>query len=524
MNLRGGVMGLAISLLRRGLVIAAVAVLAACGGGDPIGSGSNGSIRGTVTDNTGAAVPNAAVELSGNGQPARSTTSGADGVYTFANLPTGTYTLAVTPPTAFVTGATGTTSVTVAAGAQANAAAFVLDRVNANGSIRGTVRDASGVSVANAAIALTGNGQAARTANSGADGVYTFAGVPAGTYTLTVTAPAGFTISLVEGTVFVAVAGGAQANASPFVLNRVPVDPCPLARPDYGGSATAADRALFTYDANAPLNLQKTVEISNSVFELSAISYTSPAGGLVTGIMTEPVGRTGLRPGLIIMHPSGSATIPGAGARMEVGNAQMYAFYGAVVIAIDAPYARRGGVFTPLFTGQDRAEQIQLMQDLQRAVDVLRARPDVDPERIGFIGYSYGGMIAAHFAGIETRLKAAVVAAGYGGWVTHYTTPWGLSVLGNLPCTTRNAWLQAMTPIEAIRFIPDASPTELLFQIARFDNAVLLEDAQALYNAASNPKEVGMYDTDHGFNARALYDRHLWLHQKIGVDAPPPFQ
>jgi hypothetical protein len=56
-----------------------------------------------------------------------------------------------------------------------------------------------------------------------------------------------------------------------------------------------------------------------------------------------------------------------------------------------------------------------------------------------------------------------------------------------------------------------------------FAMAVQLQDAEALYNAASNPKEVMMYDTDHGFNARALYDRHHWLHQQIGVDAPPPF-
>ena len=116
------------------LFAAAVVMLAACGGGgDPASAlNSNGSIRGTVTDNTGATVANAAVALTGNGQAARTTNSGADGVYTFANVPAGTYTLAVTPPAGFTIGAAGTASVTVASGAQANASAFVLNRVPAD--------------------------------------------------------------------------------------------------------------------------------------------------------------------------------------------------------------------------------------------------------------------------------------------------------------------------------------------------------------------------------------------------------
>src|SRR5688500_10579021 len=114
--------------VRRALGVAAVVILAACGGSDPIGTTSHGSIRGTVTDNTGATVANATVALTGSGQAARTTTSGADGVYTFADLPPGPYTLAITPPSGFAIGAVGTASVTVASGAQANASAFVLNR------------------------------------------------------------------------------------------------------------------------------------------------------------------------------------------------------------------------------------------------------------------------------------------------------------------------------------------------------------------------------------------------------------
>ena len=63
-----------------------------------------------------------------------------------------------------------------------------------------------------------------------------------------------------------------------------------------------------------------------------------------------------------------------------VGIGLDHAARGAVVLAIDAPFARRGGdpfVFSP----RDSLEQVQLIKDLQRAVDVLLARSDVDSAR-----------------------------------------------------------------------------------------------------------------------------------------------
>jgi uncharacterized protein len=298
-----------------------------------------------------------------------------------------------------------------------------------------------------------------------------------------------------------------------------PPDTCVAARPDFGGVATEADRNLFAYDANAPLDLTRTVESTTNGVEVSSISYGSPDGGWVPGILVEPVGRSGLRPGIVIMHPSGMD------AKGMMPYATMLAQHGAVVIAIDAPYWRRGGTSLPSFTAADRAEQIQLIKDLQRAVDVLLARGNVDPARIGFEGYSYGGIIGAQFVGIERRLKAAVLAAAHGGQVTGATTPANLTYLaGQLSCAIRNAWFRAMTPIEPIRFVPHAPPTALLFQIGRFDTAVLPVDAQALYDAASGPKEVRYYDTGHGLNPQALADRHAWLHQQLGIDPLQPAQ
>ena len=57
-----------------------------------------------------------------------------------------------------------------------------------------------------------------------------------------------------------------------------------------------------------------------------------------------------------------------------------------------------------------------LLQGDRASVDYLLTRDEVDPQRIGCIGLSIGGFRSAHLAGLDPRIKAAVVA----GWMTTY--------------------------------------------------------------------------------------------------------
>jgi hypothetical protein len=63
-----------------------------------------------------------------------------------------------------------------------------------------------------------------------------------------------------------------------------------------------------------------------------------------------------------------------------------FASRGAVVLLIDAPFAwRTGDLAQPMnYTECDRSEQIQLIIDLRRGIDLLLSRPDVDPERLAY--------------------------------------------------------------------------------------------------------------------------------------------
>ena len=114
--------------LSAAFAIATVVSLTACGSdGDPAGATSNGSIRGRVANDVGVSVANAVVTLSGNAQTTRTTNSGTDGVFTFADLRPGTYALSIAAPAGLSVDAASTASVNVISGAEVFAS-IILNR------------------------------------------------------------------------------------------------------------------------------------------------------------------------------------------------------------------------------------------------------------------------------------------------------------------------------------------------------------------------------------------------------------
>jgi dienelactone hydrolase len=60
----------------------------------------------------------------------------------------------------------------------------------------------------------------------------------------------------------------------------------------------------------------------------------------------------------------------------------------------------------------------QGIEDVRRTVDVLASRPEVDPKRIGVMGVSMGGILAATAAGEEPRISKAVLILAGGDLMT----------------------------------------------------------------------------------------------------------
>jgi hypothetical protein len=134
-------------------------------------SATVGTISGTVTNTSGAALSGASVAYSGG-----STTTGANGSYTLANVPTGSVSVTVS--------ATGYQSSTQSVPVTANTTTTQNFTLSATvGTISGTVTNTSGAAISGATVAYSGG-----STTTGTNGSYTLANVPVGSVSVTVTA------------------------------------------------------------------------------------------------------------------------------------------------------------------------------------------------------------------------------------------------------------------------------------------------------------------------------------------------
>ena len=151
--------------------------------------------------------------------------------------------------------------------------------------------------------------------------------------------------------------------------------------------------------------------------------------------------------------------------------------------------------------------------------DWLVARPDVDPDRIGFFGVSLGGYYAARAAAYEPRLRASAMLCG----PYRFDLDWE-----DLPELTRAAFQQrsgATSPNEARRLaatltLEEAAPAitnPLLVVHGRRDRLIPAHHAERLVTEAPGA-ELCMYDdgnhgiTNHPFESRSLISDWLAGH------------
>jgi len=273
----------------------------------------------------------------------------------------------------------------------------------------------------------------------------------------------------------------------------------------------------FAYDRSLSLDLRDSLAKIQDGVEIHAISFASPRGGRATGLMFVPQHRApGIKlPGVVMQHG-----MPGKAEYVSWVSANI-AYHGAVVVALDAPFARRGG--DPVqFTAQDSVEQVQLIVALQRAFDLLSDRSDVDAKRLAFVGRSYGAAMGGLLAAVEHRPRTYVLIVGDGGLVTHYSAAGHSAQLDSLPTDRRERWLASMRPIEPIQFIGCSTGASFFFEAARRDEAVPTKDAVAYQGAAPNPKVVRWYDLGHNLGWPALIDELDWLHRTLGTAPAGP--
>ncbi|MBI1895847.1 MAG: acetylxylan esterase, partial [Acidobacteria bacterium] len=224
-------------------------------------------------------------------------------------------------------------------------------------------------------------------------------------------------------------------------------------------AAPAAPRdwlRLYDYDPKAPLEVVTNGIEQRPGAAVHDISYASPKGGRITAYLVVPQGK-GPFAGMLFMHGgngSRSSLLPGA---------LLYAKAGAVCLLIDSPLngarSKPGERLVDLTKPeQTRDAMIQTIIDLRRGIDLLLARADVDPARLGYIGASYGGIIGGVLAGVEKRIKAYALLVGGGSFADFIRASEHPNAVRTRQALTpeqlrRN--LEILEPLAAIHYIGD---------------------------------------------------------------------
>ena len=138
---------------------------------------------------------------------------------------------------------------------------------------------------------------------------------------------------------------------------------------------------------------------------------------------------------------------------------------------------------------RNRDAMIQTAIDLMRATDYLESRDDIDMERIGFTGYSMGGMVGTFFCAHEPRVRA--VALGItGGDFSKFK-----SLGGDEEATDQ--FRKATRIVDPIHCASMISPRPLLMINGSRDEIIPKPATEALFAAARDPKRIIWYDCGH---------------------------
>lgn len=248
---------------------------------------------------------------------------------------------------------------------------------------------------------------------------------------------------------------------------------------------------FFRYDRTAPLEPETRVVSEADGVRTTHFVISSTHGQRVPGLIWAPLNAGGPLPSVLLQH--------GAGSRKEDDYIRLpalrWAKEGTVCVAIDAndhgerAHGQRDpqAIWTLPWTRRDHA--VQMCVDLQRTVDYLETREDVDLSRLGYVAFSMGTITGVPFVALDRRVKAAAFAIG-GARLNEFRAP--------PPDPRLRAELElASAIVDPVHFAPLIAPRPVLMVNGTRDELVPVGAAQALFDALVEPKQIVWFDGGH---------------------------
>jgi dienelactone hydrolase len=215
----------------------------------------------------------------------------------------------------------------------------------------------------------------------------------------------------------------------------------------------------------------------------------------VFAYLAHPEKRDGKLPAMVLVH--------GGGGKAFKKWAELWTRRGYVALAMDlAGHGPDGKRLSDGGPEQDDGTKFadvpvedawtyHAIADVIRGVSLLANRPDVDAERIGVTGISWGGYLTCIVAGLDDRLKVAIPVYGCG--FLHDNSVW-LPIFQKMSEERRKRWVQNFDPS---RYLGQAR-MPMLFVNGTNDFAYPLDSYRTSYRLVKNHTLCVTVNMPHG--------------------------
>ena len=276
-----------------------------------------------------------------------------------------------------------------------------------------------------------------------------------------------------------------------------------------GGTKQAAPRPLsparltFDYQTSAPLGfVDRGVVAHLGGVTVSDVAYSS-GGTRVDGYLVQPAGSK-RRPGIVLVHGSGGDR------RQLVGTAVALAQRGAVALTITAPSSAHPpaqATSVPKLLAASRSTAERDVIAVRRAADVLASRPNVDRNRIGYLGWSAGAKLGTFVAASDDRFKALALLSAGADKLSAF--------VAEAPPQLRPLVRRQLGVVDPIRYVAWARPGTLLLEDGTRDTIIPHAALENIARAAPPQTVVRWYPLGHELDSAAFADAAAWLAQKL---------
>ncbi|MDQ0197826.1 alpha/beta hydrolase family protein [Neobacillus ginsengisoli] len=279
---------------------------------------------------------------------------------------------------------------------------------------------------------------------------------------------------------------------------------------------------MFEYKGDILTGFKEIASISKKGYSVNDVFFESPFKGRVPAYLIVP--------DIACSHPAIIYLHPGQGSRDSfLKEAELLAAKGFVSLLINAPFIRKEktqeihekqNLARTIEVLADIEKYIQTIMDLRRGIDLLCDLECVDENQIAFVGHSFGGTWGGVLAGIEHRIRTYILIAGYpkaSEWHLTSEHPMAAIIRSFLTPERFEYFIANLEKLDAIHYVKNATPSSIYFQFAKNDEYINQDQSTSYFSAASSPKKISWYDTDHLFTncESAFQDRLEWLNEHI---------